>query len=48
MRNACLVFIGRLNRETPVFSGRDTDIGMLTDAGRAIEIGTPMCVKNVR
>ena len=48
MRNACLVFIGRLNRETPVFSGRDTDIGMLTDAGRAIEIGTPMCVKIVR
>ena len=42
------LFSSNQNADRISIFARDADSGMLTDTGRAIEIGTPMCVKIVR
>jgi len=42
------LFSANQNADRISVFARDTDSGMLTDTGRAIEIGTPMCVRIVR
>ncbi|MFB9983735.1 hypothetical protein ACFSQQ_05220 [Mesorhizobium kowhaii] len=44
MGNACLVFVGSLNREAPYFQGaRGVGLGVYS-----FDEATPMCVKIVR
>ncbi|CAN7669706.1 lactonase family protein [Mesorhizobium sp. LjRoot246] len=42
------LFSANQNGDRISIFARDTETGMLSDTGRAIEIGTPMCVKIVR
>lgn len=42
------LFSANQNGDRISIFARDADSGILTDTGRAIEIGTPMCVKIVR
>ncbi|TGW07652.1 lactonase family protein, partial [Mesorhizobium sp. M2D.F.Ca.ET.145.01.1.1] len=41
------LFSANQNADRISIFARDASTGMLTDTGRAIEIGTPMCVKIV-
>ena len=52
-RNLCLtpsgqhLFCANQNADRIAIFARDTATGQLTDTGRAIEVGTPMCVRIV-